>query len=113
MVVELMGYSGDIFAANKMEESAMREVATASIQGVQELLRLISKSQSRDRNLDVSFRQQEPAMEINAVADVAVNHFKKLISLLGRSRTGHARFRRALVFAPSKQPRREQPKQKS
>ncbi|GLU04225.1 hypothetical protein SLE2022_213840 [Rubroshorea leprosula] len=113
MAVELMGYSGDSFAANKMEESAMREAATAGIQGVQELLRLISKSQPRDRNLDASFRQQEPAVEINAVADVAVNHFKKLISLLGRPRTGHARFRRAPVTAPPEQLRREQPEQKS
>lgn len=34
-------------------------------------------------------------MDCRAVADVAVSKFKKVISLLGRTRTGHARFRRA------------------
>nr|XP_009791567.1 PREDICTED: uncharacterized protein LOC104238789 [Nicotiana sylvestris] len=34
-------------------------------------------------------------MEIEMVADAAVTKFKKVISLLDRNRTGHARFRRA------------------
>lgn len=101
-----MGYSGggDSFAA-KTEEVALKEAATAGIQGVQELLRLISESQPRN---------QEPAGEINAVADVAVNHFKKLINLLGRPRTGHARFRRAPLSVPAEQsqPREQLEQQK-
>ncbi|KAG8635678.1 hypothetical protein MANES_16G054626v8 [Manihot esculenta] len=36
-------------------------------------------------------------MDCKAVADVAVFKFKKVISLLGRTRTGHARFRKAPV----------------
>ncbi|GKU94224.1 hypothetical protein SLEP1_g7750 [Rubroshorea leprosula] len=103
MAVELMGYNGGSFSA-KMEESAVRDAATAGIEGVQELLRLISETQPKDLNVDASFRNKEPAVEINAVADVAVNHFKKMISLLGRPRTGHARFRRAPMCSPPEQP---------
>ncbi|GKV10270.1 hypothetical protein SLEP1_g21662 [Rubroshorea leprosula] len=103
MAVKLMGYNGGSFSA-KMEESAVRDAATAGIEGVQELLRLISETQPKDLNVDASFRNKEPAVEINAVADVAVNHFKKMISLLGRPRTGHARFRRAPMCSPPEQP---------
>ncbi|XP_019188375.1 PREDICTED: probable WRKY transcription factor 7 isoform X1 [Ipomoea nil] len=38
-------------------------------------------------------------MEIEMVADVAVNKFQKVINLLGRTRTGHARFQRAPVVS--------------
>ncbi|XP_021284009.1 probable WRKY transcription factor 7 [Herrania umbratica] len=100
MAVELMmGYGrGDSFAG-KMEENALREAATAGIQGVEELIRLMSNSQQL-YNQDASFKTSspsgpEPAMEIQAVTDKTVNSFKKVISLLGRPRTGHARFRRA------------------
>nr|QIN97399.1 WRKY62 transcription factor [Isatis tinctoria] len=70
----------------KMEDTALREAASAGIHGVEEFLKLIGqKSQPTEEN----------QTEITAVTDVAVNSFKKVISLLGRSRTGHARFRRA------------------
>ncbi|KAJ6740363.1 WRKY TRANSCRIPTION FACTOR 21-RELATED [Salix purpurea] len=42
-----------------------------------------------------------------AVADVAVSKFKKVISLLGRNRTGHARFRRAPNSTPPIDQRQE------
>ncbi|KAK4584727.1 hypothetical protein RGQ29_022431 [Quercus rubra] len=38
--------------------------------------------------------------DCKAVADVAVSKFKKVISLLGRTRTGHARFRRGPLAPP-------------
>ncbi|CAL5362102.1 unnamed protein product [Camellia sinensis] len=42
----------------------------------------------------------EIEMDCRAVADVAVTKFKRVISLLGRTRTGHARFRRAPLALP-------------
>ncbi|KAH7842182.1 hypothetical protein Vadar_002367 [Vaccinium darrowii] len=41
-------------------------------------------------------------VDYRAVADVAVNKFKKFISLLDRSRTGHTRFRRGPMNQPQK-----------
>ncbi|XP_019059556.1 PREDICTED: probable WRKY transcription factor 7 [Tarenaya hassleriana] len=107
MAVELMmsygggrrSDGGDRFpatsSAGKIEETALREATTAGIQGVEEFLKFIGQSQPRD--------QKQP--ELTAVTDVAVNSFKKVISLLGRSRTGHARFRRAPVAPPPQQQR--------
>ncbi|PON65022.1 WRKY domain containing protein [Parasponia andersonii] len=83
MAVELMmGYEIDSsFSSDNMEENSVKEAASAGIQSVEKFLRLISHhSHDHDR--------QE-------VADLAVNKFKRVISLLDRGRTGHARFRRA------------------
>ncbi|XP_057794438.1 probable WRKY transcription factor 7 [Salvia miltiorrhiza] len=100
MAVELMrGYN---FTA-KMEENAAQEAAAAGLQSVEKLIRLLSHSHQQN--------QQEPsssAADYQAVADVAVDKFKKFISLLDRSRTGHARFRRGPIPNPP-QPR-PQPK---
>ncbi|XWS14743.1 hypothetical protein CRYUN_Cryun35bG0034600 [Craigia yunnanensis] len=112
MAVELMmGYGGGKSFAGKTEETALKEAATAGIQGVKELIRLISKSQQL-YNQNASFKTSspsgsEPAMEIQAVTDKTVNSFKKVISLLGRPRTGHARFRRALL-SPLQQEEKQQ-----
>ncbi|GMI64936.1 WRKY DNA-binding protein 7 [Hibiscus trionum] len=91
-----------------MEETALKEAATAGIQGVEELIRLMSKAQYL-YNQDDSFKSSssstssssdsEQSVEIQAVTDKTVNSFKKVISLLGRPRTGHARFRRAPLTA--------------
>ncbi|KAK8646640.1 hypothetical protein V6N13_120420 [Hibiscus sabdariffa] len=113
MTVELMmgyGGSGNSFAG-KMEETALKEAATAGIQGVEELIRLMSKTQQL-YNQDVSSKTSpssgsEPAMELQAVTDKTVNSFKKVISLLDRPRTGHARFRRA-PLSPLEQERKNQ-----
>ncbi|KAL1222534.1 putative WRKY transcription factor 7 [Cardamine amara subsp. amara] len=101
MAVELMmnSYGGNgrvktgdggfpaITAAAKMEDTALREAASTGIHSVEEFLKLIGQSQPTENQ----------KTEITAVTDVAVNSFKKVISLLGRSRTGHARFRKAPV----------------
>ncbi|NP_001302938.1 probable WRKY transcription factor 7 [Brassica napus] len=68
-------------------DTALKEAASAGIHGVEEFLKLIGQRQPTE----------EKQTEITAVTDVAVNSFKKVISLLGRSRTGHARFRRGPV----------------
>ncbi|GMI91129.1 WRKY DNA-binding protein 7 [Hibiscus trionum] len=113
MTVELMmGYSGagNSFAG-KMEETALKEAATAGIQGVEELIRLMSKTHQL-YNQDVSSKTSpssgsEPAMELKVVTDKTVDSFKKVISLLDRPRTGHARFRRAPLI-PLEQERKNQ-----
>ncbi|KAK4428893.1 putative WRKY transcription factor 7 [Sesamum alatum] len=98
MAVELMpGYS----FTSKMEETAAQEAAAAGLQSVESLIRLLSHSHSHHQDF------QEPsssaATDYQAVADVAVDKFKKFISLLDRSRTGHARFRRGPVSNPPPQ----------
>ncbi|XP_047975336.1 probable WRKY transcription factor 7 [Salvia hispanica] len=83
MAVELMpGYN---FSA-KTEANAAQEAAAAGLQSVEKLIRLLSHS-----------HQQSPSAEYRAAADVAVDKFKKFISLLDRTRTGHARFRRGPI----------------
>ncbi|KAK6115932.1 hypothetical protein DH2020_008201 [Rehmannia glutinosa] len=93
MAVELM--PGFAFTS-KMEAAAAQEAAAAGLQSVEKLIRLLSQTHQQN------FQEQPPsaaaAADYQAVADVAVNKFKKFISLLDRSpRTGHARFRRGPV----------------
>lgn len=109
MAVELMmGYGVDGFGA-KMEESDVKEAASAGIQSVEKFLRLISQQQGQYQQQVSSSSETAAATEYGSVADVAVNKFKKVISLLDKGRTGHARFRRAPV-APSS-PQQPQPLQ--
>ncbi|XWS21235.1 hypothetical protein CRYUN_Cryun30bG0037900 [Craigia yunnanensis] len=121
MAVELMmGYGGGNSFAGKMEENALREAATAGIQGVEELIRLMSTNQqlyNQDTSSKISPSGSEPAKEIQAVTDKTVNSFKKVISLLGLPRTGHARFRRAPLSPLQQEEKRQhqdsqQPRQK-
>lgn len=99
MAVDLMGYRSENFSA-KLEENAVQEAASG-LESVDKLIRLLSQAQQH--NMNHHQQQQDsskyPLMEIDldckAVADAAVSKFKKVISLLGRTRTGHARFRRA------------------
>lgn len=99
MTVELMmGYGVDSFGA-KMEENDMKEAASAGIQSVEKFIRLISQQASSST--------EAAAIEYGSVADVAVNKFKKVISLLDKGRMGHARFRRAPP-APSSSPQPQQ-----
>ncbi|GMI68810.1 WRKY DNA-binding protein 7 [Hibiscus trionum] len=72
-----------------MEENVVQEAASG-IESIEKLIRLLPQTQQQNNgssNLDSS-------MDCKAVADVAVSKFKRVISLLGRTRTGHARFRR-------------------
>ncbi|XP_073134280.1 probable WRKY transcription factor 7 [Henckelia pumila] len=72
----------------KMEENAAQEAAAAGLQSVDKLIRLLSTSNNF---------KAEPTPDCRAVVDVAVEKFKKFISILDRCRTGHARFRRGPV----------------
>nr|XP_043614919.1 probable WRKY transcription factor 7 isoform X2 [Erigeron canadensis] len=82
-----------IMSSFKTTENDVVQEAASGLESVQKLIRLLSQSQSRS--------QQSPQPDdFKAVADVAVDKFKRVISLLGRSSrelTGHARFRRAPV----------------
>ncbi|OAY50968.1 probable WRKY transcription factor 7 [Manihot esculenta] len=120
MAVELMmGFSGDSFTT-KMQETAVREAATAGIQNVEEVIKLLKRNQLQQQQqyypeLSSSSAVNNPPATDNimAVTDAAVNSFKKVISLLGRTtRTGHARFRRAPVSpasATQERPKQPQP----
>ncbi|KAL0377681.1 UNVERIFIED_CONTAM: putative WRKY transcription factor 7 [Sesamum radiatum] len=82
------------YRTNSFEEGTAAEEAASGLQTVEKLIRLLSSS-------DDGQRKSAAEMETDyvAVADAAVNKFKRVISLLGRTRTGHARFRRAPVAA--------------
>ncbi|GJU14412.1 hypothetical protein Tco_1142378 [Tanacetum coccineum] len=85
-----------------MEQINVQEAATAGLQSVENLIRLLSTQQSKfNDTTSSSTLTATPATDYVAVADVAVNKFKKFISLLDRNPTGHARFRRGP--APIKQ----------
>ncbi|GER30915.1 WRKY DNA-binding protein 7 [Striga asiatica] len=71
------------------EEKAAAEEAASGLQNVQELLRLFSPQPPRSPD------GGSTASDYAAVAGAAVSKFERVISLLGRTRTGHARFRRA------------------
>ncbi|XP_020230360.1 probable WRKY transcription factor 15 isoform X2 [Cajanus cajan] len=103
MAVELiMAFrNNDTFA----EENAVREAASG-LESVEKLIRLLSQTQQQQQQ---QYHTSNSSMEIQtddyrAVADVAVSKFKKVISLLGRTRTGHARFRRAPLPPPPPPP---------
>nr|XP_043614610.1 probable WRKY transcription factor 7 [Erigeron canadensis] len=91
------------FLTNQMEEISVQEAATAGLQSVENLIRLLS-SQSQSQSYQPNTTSLPSSSSNNpdylAVADVAVTKFKKFISLLDRNRTGHARFRRGPVTTP-------------
>ncbi|XP_052195470.1 probable WRKY transcription factor 7 [Diospyros lotus] len=89
MAVELaIGYRN-----GALEENAVVQEAASGFESVEKLIRLLSQSSQAPAGSELE-------MDCRAVADVAVNKFKRVISLLGRTRTGHARFRRAPLASP-------------
>ncbi|KAI5655259.1 hypothetical protein M9H77_32446 [Catharanthus roseus] len=108
MAVELMtGFRNDGFTSKMEDNGAVQEAATAGLQSVEKLIRLLSQSQSQSQSHQQQIYKdpssKSSATEYQAVADAAVNKFKKFISLLDRTRTGHARFRRGPVTNPTQQ----------
>lgn len=88
---------------SQSEATAAAQEAASGLQSVEKLIRLFSSQQQIQNQLPSSDHEGKvksaAKMETDyvAVADVAVNKFRKVISLLGRTRTGHARFRRGPV----------------
>ena len=121
MAVDFMGYRSEKFSA-KLEESAVQEAASG-LESVEKLIRLLSQTQPSNSNNIINSvnhhhhhhhhhqREKYPSMEIEmdckAVADVAVSKFRRVISLLGRTRTGHARFRRGPLPQTQEKPSSE------
>ncbi|PIN01980.1 hypothetical protein CDL12_25509 [Handroanthus impetiginosus] len=106
MAVELMmnqNYRNNSFISQS--EQNVAQEANSGLQSVEKLIRLFSSKQQKETQLssssddDAGEPKSATEMETDyvAVAEVAVNKFKKVISLLGRTRSGHARFRRAPV----------------
>ncbi|KAK2657531.1 hypothetical protein Ddye_010583 [Dipteronia dyeriana] len=124
MAVELiMGYRNNSFTS-KIEDHAVQEAASG-LESIEKLIKLLSQQQQARHDKSNHHQQQSSSslttlpssassssipssidldMDYKSVADVAVSKFKRVISLLGRTRTGHARFRRAPVAAPPSTP---------
>lgn len=95
----MVGYANDSFAT-KMDDNALQEAASAGIQSVEKLVSLLSQRQE----LKQSSAPMDTDMDCTAVADMVVTKFRRVISLLDRTRTGHARFRRAPLVPPPQLP---------
>ncbi|KAL2906330.1 putative WRKY transcription factor 15 [Bienertia sinuspersici] len=97
-----------------MDDTIASETA-AGLQSVHNFLHLLSlppqsqppssdslnhNNNSSNNNINNYSGRKDMEIDLNcqAVADDAVSRFKKVISLLGRARTGHARFRRGPVL---------------
>ncbi|KAJ8567291.1 hypothetical protein K7X08_019499 [Anisodus acutangulus] len=108
MAVELMmDYRNTMNSTNcinfvtKLEEKTAVQETASGLENVEKLIRLLSQSQSQQKQSHLEQNNKSP-MEIEMVADAAITKYKKVISLLDRSRTGHARFRRSpLTPSPS------------
>lgn len=83
----------------KLEEKSAVQEAASGLESVEKLIRLLSQTQSQQIQ-----QQTKSPMEIEIVADAAVTKFKKVISLLDRKKTGHARFRRAPLASTTTTP---------
>ncbi|KAG6674599.1 hypothetical protein I3842_15G051500 [Carya illinoinensis] len=101
MVELMMGCGGGDGFSGKIEEGAVsvKEAAFAEIQRVKKLMRLISQDQYQQgqATVDSTSTSNEASMELGAVADVTVEKFPKVISLLDRRRIDHVRLQRAPV----------------
>nr|ALC78713.1 WRKY11 transcription factor [Ginkgo biloba] len=100
MAVEMLDYRN---YAKMAKDEDVQEAASAGLESMQHLIRLLSQqSSSLPQDLHPQQKQITSSssssssnildMDCSTVADVAVTKFKKVVSLL--SRTGHARFRR-------------------
>ncbi|XP_023545024.1 probable WRKY transcription factor 15 [Cucurbita pepo subsp. pepo] len=93
---------------HNMEPNAVQEAASG-LESVEKLIRLLSNAQhhslptSTQSPNSTSNSPTDFPTDCRAAADAAVSKFKKVISLLGRSRLGHARFRRAPLPLPQPQ----------
>lgn len=87
-----------------MEETAVREAGaagTAGLQSLENLIGLLSTHHHRKPSYSAA-SDTSSTTDYIAVADIAVTKFKKFISLLDRTSTGHARFRRGTVSVQKK-----------
>ncbi|KAL9999993.1 putative transcription factor WRKY family [Helianthus debilis subsp. tardiflorus] len=101
MAVDFMSlYRNNNVLITKMEDNSVQEAAAAGLQSLENLVGLLSHQTNTTSSSSSSPPPPSEFVDYVAVADVAVNKFKKFISLLDRNRTGHARFRRGPVSTP-------------
>lgn len=108
----MVGYKNDAAASlslsSQMEDTQAQTIAheaSKGLQSVHNFINLLSKSTDNSQPAK-SAATMDIDLNCRAVADDAVSRFKNVISLLGRARTGHARFRRAPVSSPLSPPKR-------
>nr|APM86002.1 WRKY7 [Carthamus tinctorius] len=97
MAVEFMDSFRNTNFLGKMEETAVKEAGAAGIRSLENLIGLLSAHCHRKPSYSAA-----TTTDYVAVADAAVDKFKKFITLLDRSSTGHARFRRGPVSLAKK-----------
>ncbi|KAD6119155.1 hypothetical protein E3N88_10426 [Mikania micrantha] len=83
-----------------MEELAVREAGAAGLQSLENLIGLLATHSRRKPSYSVGTSGASSAADYVAVADITITKFKKFISLLDRTSTGHARFRRGPISNP-------------
>nr|XP_043635869.1 probable WRKY transcription factor 7 [Erigeron canadensis] len=87
--------------SGKTEDTAVQDAGTAGLQSLENLVGLLSAHTHQKPSYSTVANDTPPvATDYIAVADVAVAKFKKFISLLDRTSTGHARFRRGPITNP-------------
>ncbi|KAJ0795355.1 putative transcription factor WRKY family [Helianthus annuus] len=87
-------------AAGKTEDTAVREAAAAGLQSLENLITLLSTHNHRTLSYSAAAGDVTTTTDYVTATDFAVNKFKKFISVLDRTSTGHARFRRGPVSTP-------------
>ncbi|KAG1363325.1 putative WRKY transcription factor 7 [Cocos nucifera] len=78
---------GEVTATGSSYATAVEEAAYAGLESMRRLIVLLSQQQEN--------KKAEMDEHCRAVADAALTKFRKVIALLGRTTTGHARFRSA------------------
>ncbi|XP_077211622.1 putative WRKY transcription factor 7 [Tasmannia lanceolata] len=106
MAVDLMMGGYNCFGragGEKFEENGVQEAAYAGLQSMERLVKLLSQQPYKTSSSSSDAKEVMEEMEMDAVSK-----FKKMISLLDRKRTGHARFRRAPPPPPPPLPNKAQ-----
>ncbi|GFZ19815.1 WRKY DNA-binding protein 7 [Actinidia rufa] len=97
MAIELVSYRNEGYCGPMTENNPAQEAASAGFQNVEELIRIFShQAQKAHAESEVD--------DYKTIANTAVSKFKKFISLMDRTRTGHARFRRGPVISQRSEP---------
>lgn len=106
MAVDLMmSYRNHHNFGKQLDESNAVQEAASGLESVHKFIKLLSQHPQQEHQFlekgssSSSKLSTDLSMDCRVAADTAVTKFKNVISLLGQTRTGHARFRRAPVHA--------------
>ncbi|CDY38936.1 BnaA04g13570D [Brassica napus] len=100
MAVELM--TRNYISGVGVDSLAVQEAAASGLKSMENFIGLMSHESFNSNQPSSSSSAAITDLELarNTTADAAVSKFKRVISLLDRTPTGHARFRRAPVISP-------------